>query len=577
MSISRGYSILLLIFITLGVYYPSIFSGANTIDDPQTLTAYFNANHFDLKALFLPASSGYYYRPLLGLTFYFDSFVWGMSESFLHLENILFHTLNVILVYLISGRLSARYSNHDNTVPLCAALLFAIHPINTESVNWISGRTDLIACIFLLLSLYFLLIGSKNNNVSATITASIMFLLSCFAKEVAVCALPGLLFLVLYFEQHGTLIERLHKRWLNLIFLSSSVLIYFLFRFMAFSRGDSGLQLASDSVKLPASNFYDSVRIILKVFGFYTKKLFFPWPLNFAIVKVSDFYVIVGVLLTIFLLYIFYNRSVISGLFLTSICVLSPALLVAFGKMTWTPLAERYLYIPAATFCIAITLLYYIHFIKNKAAIRTLLTFSVVLIFLFSTYTTVNRNITWQSNVALFKDALKHAPDFFLAQNALATALGQEGRHGEAKTLLLSMVAPEGNKRGEKLVDSNRARILAAEGDLEGAKELLSRNINDSGVLYAELAEQLIRIDISLLNSESDNIKRRNLRQEIVNLMLKLQEKSGDSLYYYRIGQFYLINKDNKNAKHFFHMAYSTSKDGAYYKEAAKKLSDKLR
>lgn len=576
MPIRRGFAVLFLFFVTLGIYYPSIFGGASSIDDPQILTAYLNAEHLDLKALFLPGGSGYYYRPLLGLTLYFDSVLWGMRESFMHLENIIFHAVNVIITYYIAVKIAHNYTLENRTLPLCAALIFAVHPINTESVNWISGRTDLIACIFILLAILMLLCALQRDNYLVGLMAAITFLLSCFAKEVAVCALPGLIFLVFCYDRRGDLLERLQKRWLYAVLPTASAVTYFLFRFYAFNRGDSGMKLASETVKLPASNPIDAMRIVLKVLGFYTKKLFVPWPLNFAIVRISDLYVIVGVLLIIGLIYILCKRSIISALFLISICIVSPALLAAFGKMTWTPLAERYLYIPSATFCIAISLLLSIYFKRVAVASRIILLIFVAIIFISSAYTTVNRNITWQSTVALFKDALRNSPDFFLAQNALAYALEQEGRSAEAKPIILSMVAPEGNKRGEKLVDSNRARLMAADGDLYGARKLLLRNIDNSGVLYFSIVEQIIGVDMTLLNIEIDTHKKNELSREIVTLLAKLQEKSGDSLYFYRIGQFYLSKKDEKQAQYYFALAYQHSKESDYYRAAAKKLSEKL-
>lgn len=577
MPIRRGFAALLLIFVTLGVYYPSIFAGPNTLDDVQIITGYQNADHFDLKGLFLPGCSGYYYRPLLGVTFVFDNIVWGMRESFMHLENVIFHTINVILVFLVAINVARRYAIDDGLFPLAAALLFAIHPINTESVNWISGRTDLLAGIFILISILILLNALQRTSILMCSVAALSFLLSCFAKEVAVFALPGLLFMILFHDSHGTILERLRNRWLSCLLLLSSAMTYFFFRSVAFSSSDTGIKTAVSVVNSQGLSALNAIRIILKAFGFYLKKIFIPWPLNFAIVKVSDFYVIVGVILFSAVIFLFYKRNLISAFFLISFCVLSPALLVVFGKMAWTPLAERYLYIPCATFSIALSLLIYRSLPLDQQEYRKPLYALFTLIFVFSAYSTVNRNIVWQSNVTLFQDTLKKSPGFFLAQNALAHALEEAGRTAEARQIVLSMVVPEGNKRGEKLVDSNRAKILAAEGDLSGAKKLLLRNIEDSGVFYTNIAEQIISIDMNLLNKERNKRKKQELRQEVVRLLLKLSETGNDPLYYYRIGQFYLHAGDKTNAQHYFAEAYQRSPDGAYYKQAAKKLADKLK
>lgn len=577
MPIRRSFAVLLLVFVTLGIYYPSIFAGANSVDDVQIITAFVNADRLDLKGLFLPGSSGYYYRPLLGVTFVFDNIVWGMRESFMHLENVLFHAVNVILVFLVAGNVARRYAIDDSTFPFAAALLFAIHPINTESVNWISGRTDLLAGIFILISILLLLNALQRNSILMCAVAALSFLLSCFAKEVAVFALPGLLFIVLFHDSHGTTLERLRNRWLYCLFLSSSAITYFFFRAVAFSSSDTGIKTAVSVVNSQGLTALNAIRITLKAFGFYLKKIFIPWPLNFAIVKVSDLYVIAGVILLLAVIFMLYKRNLISAFFLISFCVLSPALLVVFGKMAWTPLAERYLYVPCTTFSIALSLLIYRSLPPDRQVYRKPLYALFTIVFVFSAYSTVNRNIVWQSNVTLFQDTLRKSPGFFLAQNALAHALEETGRTAEAKQIVLSMVAPEGNKRGEKLVDSNRAKILAAEGDLSGAKKLLLRNIEDSGVFYANIAEQIISIDMNLLSKERNERKKQELRQEVVRLLLKLSETSNDPLYYYRIGQFYLHTGDKAKAQHYFAEAYQRSPDGAYYKPAAKKLADKLK
>jgi hypothetical protein len=82
---------------------------------------------------------------------------------------------------------------------------------------------------------------------------------------------------------------------------------------------------------------------------------------------------------------------------------------------------------------------------------------------------------------------------------------------------------------------------------------------------------------MKLLHKEHDKNKVLELRQEIVNFLLKLQEKNGDPLYFYRIGQFYLQSGDRMNAQRYFSEASLRSPEGAYYKLAAKKLAEKLK
>lgn len=91
-----------------------------------------------------------YYRPIISLSYMADYVLWGLNPWGFHLSNIIFHTICGILVYLIFNLLfDNRYTS------LAASLLFVCHPIHTESVTWISGRTDVVAAIFFLSAFYF--------------------------------------------------------------------------------------------------------------------------------------------------------------------------------------------------------------------------------------------------------------------------------------------------------------------------------------------------------------------------------------------------------------------------------------
>ncbi len=579
MVIRRGYVVLLLIFITVGIYYPSIFGGINPVDDGQIIDSYLYAERFDLKALFFPSNSGYYYRPILGLTFIFDKIVWGMHESFLHLENILFHAINVILVFFVTEKVAKRYSFSNYSLPLVTAIFFAVHPINTESVNWIAGRTDLLACLFLLLSIFMLLQSLEQNSQLLGVGGVAVFFLACMSKEVAVSALPGLLAIVLFYDQHGTFMERVRRRWACSGSLLLVVIGFFLlmFRFLLLTRGDSGAKLLSTTLNSPGFDIVNSFFLALTALGFYAKKLFIPWPLNFAIVQASGYYILAGVAVLSIVFYMFARRGLLSALTITCICLVSPALLISVVRMTWTPLAERYLYMSCAIFCIVISAIIHSIYFSEGSPAKKLIPIPIFVVLIAMTYSTVNRNIIWQDNIALFRDTLQKSPNYYLAQNALMYSLKYKGKFEESRALMMSIKAPEGSKRGGKLIDSNQAMILVAQGDLAGAKKLLLRNIEESGVMYPRILENLVTVNMQLLGEEKNKSKILELQQETVDHLLKIYEKTGDPFYYYRIGQFYLgINKKTE-AQSYFSKASTLSSEGAYYKPAAMKLAEKLK
>lgn len=120
------------------------------------------------------------YRPLLLATYAVNYALSGYETWSYHLVNGALHATCALLVYLL-GRavgLAARWAG-------CAALLFAVHPVNTECVNYISSRSELLAgCIIL---------GALLAHIRRprTVTLAVLYGLGLAAKSVAI-VLPAL-------------------------------------------------------------------------------------------------------------------------------------------------------------------------------------------------------------------------------------------------------------------------------------------------------------------------------------------------------------------------------------------------
>ena len=104
-----------------------------------------------------------YYRPLTTVSYLLDYTLWGLRPFGYHLTNVGLHALCAVLVALILLRL--RWPLLATAI---ATLLFAIHPIHTESVAWIAGRTDLLAFFFCGLTLLFQLSAEPRGEPRGT-------------------------------------------------------------------------------------------------------------------------------------------------------------------------------------------------------------------------------------------------------------------------------------------------------------------------------------------------------------------------------------------------------------------------
>jgi len=128
------------------------------------------------------------WRPVTTLSFALDQRIGGGSPAWFHVVNLLLHAAVTILWALLVRRLTRR-----DALALVTGALFAVHPLHTEAVTWISGRAELLAAAFGLAGLHFALPGSARRWTRWL--APIAILLAIGSKESAV-TIPLVLVLI---------------------------------------------------------------------------------------------------------------------------------------------------------------------------------------------------------------------------------------------------------------------------------------------------------------------------------------------------------------------------------------------
>ena len=213
---------------------------------------------------FWPGQTGLiYYRPLITALYALDySLGHGRPWPF-HLTNLLGHVLASLLAWQLARKLFPR-------IATISALFFALHPVHTETVSWISGRTDLFAALFVFLAWILALEPGSPFRVKPLLALPVFFL-ALLAKEVAV-VFPVLLFLG----------DRLQSRRLDfnrlLYFglLAAPLLAYFYLRH----------QVLAIPGPAPAANFFADHSWTFRIFTMsgvawtYLRLLCFPYPLR---------------------------------------------------------------------------------------------------------------------------------------------------------------------------------------------------------------------------------------------------------------------------------------------------------
>src|SRR6267154_354036 len=141
---------------------------------------------------------GGFFRPLFIWSYVVDSRIWGARPFGYHLTNVIFHGLNAFLVFKLASKLLQRFASKSSArtgVAIAAAALFLLHPSHTEAVTWISGRADLIATFFVLVSLLAYLAYANSARTWRLIASLACFVMALLAKESAVC-LPFLILVI---------------------------------------------------------------------------------------------------------------------------------------------------------------------------------------------------------------------------------------------------------------------------------------------------------------------------------------------------------------------------------------------
>jgi tetratricopeptide (TPR) repeat protein len=573
--LSKTVQILLIIFIIFGIYYPAIFAEPLSTDDRLLITNLLNIEKIDLKSLFIPESPVTYYRPLLYLTYIFDGKVFGGLESFMHLENIVIHAISSIIVFLLTKNIITFFRIRTNRYfPLFVSLVFALHPINTESVNWISGRTDLLAGMFVFMSMFILL---RKNNLQGIFIASLFYLFGLFCKEVAIGTLAIVFLFILLRDQKGSLFIKGNRIFMIIIFISITVL-YFGLRTGFNLQSDEGI---STVAKAEGMSIYIAFRGLMKAMGFYMKKLFIPLPLNLVIISIPTYiYFPLGIIVTVTMLIllsllVFNKKLDISGRFIAfwflfAIIFYLPAVPLAIARMTWTPLAERYLYISSLSSAMIVT--YLISRVREKVFILIM-----AIILIASATVTAKRTIVWQRNLTLWEDTVRKSPDSAAARNDYAIALWRAGRLKEAKEQFLIASKLVGEKDIATPM-TNLALVDLEEGNTyEGIKRL--RSILESKNLDNRNRIKILKKLIYITEQKTLNLKNNkesiSLYRELVSYYGDLFKITHNGFYSYRLGQLHLALGEKKEAIEAFKEAVRLSPN-EYFSPAARKLIKRL-
>jgi tetratricopeptide (TPR) repeat protein len=361
-----------------------------------------------------PSARGYY-RPIVLLSYAVDYAIWGNNSFGFHLTNILLHALASAFVCVLVLQLIK-----SPGAALAAGLLFAVLPVHVESIAFVSGRTDVLATIFVLGSLISFMKARRSEKYLPFLVLSVIFAaLALLSKEVAAVLPLLLLALEVVKPQAARMKQKLIVHAPFWLVLAGYMLVRFgLLHIRPDIQGR--LSFAETALTMPGVVF-DYMRLLLL-------------PMNLCadyavrVQRIVSFASIVylGLLFLAALVALFFLSRRNIGAFW--------AMWIFFGLLPVLQIipisvlkAERFLYLPSIGYCaLAAWAGAAVPARLTRIRRRIFITGFMLILAVFS-FQTMKRNMVWRNELTLYQETVSHAPDNFRVQYNLGNAYFRSG------------------------------------------------------------------------------------------------------------------------------------------------------
>ena len=377
-------------------------------DDSTHLFENMAVKNFDLARIFQQTVQSVYI-PLTTLSFAVEYRFFGDHPFGYHLDNLILHALNTVLVYLLGMRLGL--------VPraaLMAALIFGIHPMKVESVSWVTERKDLMYAFFYLLSILQYLKFLECKQSKCYWVSIGMGFLSLLAKPMAL-SLPLVFLLLDWFRRRQFSLKTILEKWPLVVLFVPVVWMTFKLH-----------------VRNPIHNLGEAVLIWVWSFVFYLWKFFWPFdliPVYHAPlpVQISHYPYLLSLVLWAGLLILFiYFRKKRWFVFSVLYYFCSIFFLLRFDlAKDINIVADRFMYLPGLGFCLLLGLGFdaMMNMAQANQNRNKYLILSVVgvLVVLLATKSIVQTQV-WNNSVTLWTHVMRYSPTEFIAYNDRAVA-----------------------------------------------------------------------------------------------------------------------------------------------------------
>ncbi|MFC1508200.1 tetratricopeptide repeat protein [Candidatus Omnitrophota bacterium] len=357
-----------------------------------------------------------FYRPIQMITYLMDYSLWKLDVKGYHLTNILIHILVALSIYWLVSIFFG-----DSLISLLASLFFIVHPVHAGPVSYISGRSDSLGALFMLLSFIFYIKLVNKEKVSFYILMTLSYIASLLSRE------ASFIMVALVLIYHYSFRKKIKLK--NFSSLLVITLIYIILRLTILKGLISSLPISTTFLQRLPGFFVATTN--------YIKFLVFPFHLfhmeyGTGLFSLLNPRAILGILILFpSLIYAFRkkdNNNLISFSISWFFIALLPVSNIFYPLNAY--MADNWLYIPSiGVFIILAKGLTHLYRNKRFQILTVFLMLSLLSTF---SYLTIKQNEYFGEPIAFYKRTLGHSPDSPRIYNNLGNAYKDIGNTKEA-------------------------------------------------------------------------------------------------------------------------------------------------
>lgn len=401
---------IIVFLLVLFAYSPTFFNGFTNWDDDLQVTNNPDITSLSFHNLKLFFTSFYVgmYQPIATLSFAVIFKFFGLKAAAYHSFSLLLHLINTLLVYKLIEKLAKK-----KEIIWSVTLLFAVNPMQSEAVAWVSATSTLLYSMFFLLSVNAYLNFLRVKNSQKKYYVSLLFFLLALLSKSAAVTLPLILLLCDYF-----LNAKISKK--DLLNKIPFFLLSLVFGIVTIKGGRIESGHVFDITKY--YSILDRFFFVIYSVSFYIISVFAPFKMSAIHTypqKSGELLPLIFYLAPLFLLAIViflvkvkkYKREIIFGILFFILCISIMIELIPVGDQI---VKERYTYIPCIGLYFAFFTFLSSHIEQNERWEKYIKYGIASLSVIFIAFSFV-RAQSWKDSFSLWNDVIKKYPDCSVA------------------------------------------------------------------------------------------------------------------------------------------------------------------